>query len=1351
LIGLALCLQSRAFAASFELPITGRITEESGKPVDGPVELSISFFHSEKDGAALLTVTDGLASVPLQEGIFQVIVGISSADWQRVFPDASQPVFIEITDVSHENTTYPRIQVAMAPLAGKIPVDGTTIAFDSEGRAGLIVAGTPAAGKLLSSDGSGSLAWIDPPSITVTQVGGVGAENIAAGATAANQAASSASAGTIVKRDGAGGFSAGIVSADAVTLTAPSAASKPLTVKGSAGQSANLQEWLASSGSMLAGIGADGAIKFGSGGESISLKAPSGMVSSTSYVLPAVPENGKFLMTDGSGNLAWMTPPTGGGGASNSAAGTAATPGIAFSGDNDTGIWSSGANTLNFATAATERARLDADGRMGIGTSVPEAQLDVRGSAPVTLSGTVDVTAGTTAVTGTGSFFSSELAVSDAIRIGAQTLTVAAITDDTHLTLGAAHTAGATAATAFADGNLLRVTNGAGTTQLVVSKSGHVGIGSATPQQTLTVDGSFGILEGGTSPSYHSIFQGGDQAADISYTLPTAQGSNGSVLTNNGSGALSWSSVTVPASGTLATVAGSETLTNKTLGSTNTITGATAASFTNGGAVITLPTASGTVATLTGIETLTNKTLTSPAVNTPTITGGTMAGLTGLGVRDTSAAFDVTLAAASSTALTANRMLTIDVDNGARTLALKKDLTIDTGAVTLSGQAGGSSVTLPAAGILATLTGTETLTNKTISSATFTGSQSFDGQAAANISGARNTTSNTAGSGLTLQAGGATSASTDKDGGDLVLAAGIATGMGSSKIEFKTAAAQGSTNSTDNTPATRMTLLGSGNVGIGTTAPSGTLDVVHSTVAAIPLRLQNTNASGYSGVDLYDAAGVLSGSLIHSNSTAGINPSSTWVGSRTAESFHITTNGTTPKLTVQSGGNVGIATTAPVNKLSVNGTANVTGNVGVGTASPSNRLHVYTTTNADGISVDGVTNPAIVLRNSGVIKGYAPVIATTVGSFFTDAAVNDLVFRSESNNILFGRGTGASTMTVAGGNVGIGTTSPAGLLDVNGKLTVLSGGNVGIGTSTPAGKLHVAGTTSIFGAGEGATPSAATIRGANAIGTDVAGANLTIQASNGTGTGGSGAILLQTASAGSTGSTVNTLATRMSITSAGNVGIGTTSPDRRLEVHENSSAALTFPLKIANEGGHSSSSAILFAVDNASGRGKGALAYKGNGAGWNRGDFMFLQNSVADTTKPSTADAVMTIANNGNVGIGTSAPVGALQISGGQVIGTYVAANSTTINWNQGNVQSTNVAAGTLTFTTASMVNGANYTLVISNATGGTYTLSSADISTWKCMPACPSDQVQVAAGKDTVMSILKVGATAYVSWTPGF
>ena len=49
--------------------------------------------------------------------------------------------------------------------------------------------------------------------------------------------------------------------------------------------------------------------------------------------------------------------------------------------------------------------------------------------------------------------------------------------------------------------------------------------------------------------------------------------------------------------------------------------------------------------------------------------GGALTGITGLGIRDTSAAFDLTIAATSSTALSAGRILTLDMKNVAHTLA----------------------------------------------------------------------------------------------------------------------------------------------------------------------------------------------------------------------------------------------------------------------------------------------------------------------------------------------------------------------------------------------------------------------------------------------------------------------------------------------------------------------------------------------------------------------------------------------------------------------------------------------------------------------------------------------------------
>jgi hypothetical protein len=58
-------------------------------------------------------------------------------------------------------------------------------------------------------------------------------------------------------------------------------------------------------------------------------------------------------------------------GAIASALGSAAAPSYSFTGDSNTGVWSSGADTVNVSTAGSERLRVTSTGNVGIGTTTP--------------------------------------------------------------------------------------------------------------------------------------------------------------------------------------------------------------------------------------------------------------------------------------------------------------------------------------------------------------------------------------------------------------------------------------------------------------------------------------------------------------------------------------------------------------------------------------------------------------------------------------------------------------------------------------------------------------------------------------------------------------------------------------------------------------------------------------------------------------------------------------------------------------------------------------------------------------------------------------------------------------------
>jgi len=223
------------------------------------------------------------------------------------------------------------------------------------------------------------------------------------------------------------------------------------------------------------------------------------------------------------------------------------------------------------------------------------------------------------------------------------------------------------------------------------------------------------------------------------------------------------------------------------------------------------------------------------------------------------------------------------------------------------------------------------------------------------------------------------------------------------------------------------------------------------------------------------------------------------------------------------------------------------GNVGIGTSAPATILDLGGGTNY----INGTTSYTGILTTAKTIQIYDATqsFLNLVSGVNTSGAV--------LGGIFFSRSLGQND---AHYNV-------AGITAIQNSTGTLSGGELLFYTkanSSPFERMRINSTGDIIlGSGEAsATTTAATLRGPARTGTDAAGSNLTIAAGNGTGTGGSGVLIFQTASAGSTGSTANTLTERMRISSSGNVGIGTTTLATTLNVK-----GVTTQLATGGEGG----------------------------------------------------------------------------------------------------------------------------------------------------------------------------------------
>lgn len=168
-----------------------------------------------------------------------------------------------------------------------------------------------------------------------------------------------------------------------------------------------------------------------------------------------------------------------------------------------------------------------------------------------------------------------------------------------------------------------------------------------------------------------------------------------------------------------------------------------------------------------------------------------------------------------------------------------------------------------------------------------------------------------------------------------------------------------------NAPDNSFVLFGNGNLGLGTSTPAVRLDVKANAAGQVAARLQNSSATGHSGIHYLDQAGNVD--LYFGIDNAA---STTRLDSVNNNPILILTN-STERMRVTSTGNVGIGTSNPTARLEVSGgevrfppaggapgfthfnlsdgknyirgttiIADNAGSVGIGTTSPSSKLHV---------------------------------------------------------------------------------------------------------------------------------------------------------------------------------------------------------------------------------------------------------------------------------------------------------------------------------------------------------------------------------------------------------------------------
>ena len=139
-----------AASSPFNIAYSGRLVDSVGKPITGPVNLTVEFYNAATGGNQK-GPTYNFTAVALVDGVFKFPIEIDSAFFSVIF-DATGETWVQLT---HGTKVYSRQRIFAVPYALRVPVDESTVGFNSSGQLSLKDNGTVGA-QIISSLNSSS-------------------------------------------------------------------------------------------------------------------------------------------------------------------------------------------------------------------------------------------------------------------------------------------------------------------------------------------------------------------------------------------------------------------------------------------------------------------------------------------------------------------------------------------------------------------------------------------------------------------------------------------------------------------------------------------------------------------------------------------------------------------------------------------------------------------------------------------------------------------------------------------------------------------------------------------------------------------------------------------------------------------------------------------------------------------------------------------------------------------------------------------------------------------------------------------------------------------------------------------